>query len=157
VDVHFSIDGVGKHFEYQRHPAKWQDALANMSVFKEYSSAKFDLRICHTVDIFNVYYLPEFLDWSTDFGVPVYLNNLHEPKYYNVSTIPYSAKIKIREKLYNYKKRNLDSVISFMMNTNTQESFNVFEKHIKRTDIVRAESFEKTFPELVSLYKGVTV
>ena len=28
VDVHFSIDGYEKHFEYQRHPAKWQDALA---------------------------------------------------------------------------------------------------------------------------------
>ena len=101
--------------------------------------------------------MPEFLDWTSNFGIPVYLNNLHEPKYYNVSTIPYSAKIKIREKLYNYKKRNLDSVISFMMNTNTQESFKVFEKHIKRTDLVREESFEKTFPELVSLYKGVTV
>ena len=157
VDVHFSIDGLGKHFEYQRHPAKWQDAVANMSVFKEYNSRKFDLRICHTVDIFNVFYLPEFLDWSSDFGIPVYLNNLHEPKYYNVSTIPYSAKIKIREKLYNYKKRNLDSVISFMMNTNTQDSFNEFEKHTKRTDLVRAESFSRTFPELVSLYKGVTV
>ena len=44
-----------------------------------------------------------------------------------------------------------------MMNTNTQESFNEFEKHTRRTDLVRAESFERTFPELVSLYKGVTV
>ena len=44
-----------------------------------------------------------------------------------------------------------------MMNTNTQDSFNEFEKHTKRTDLVRAESFSRTFPELVSLYKGVTV
>ena len=56
VDVHFSIDGYEKHFEYQRHPAKWQDALATMSVFKQYQKPNFDIKICHTVNIFNVFY-----------------------------------------------------------------------------------------------------
>lgn len=157
VDVHFSIDGYEKHFEYQRHPAKWKDALATMSVFKEYQKPNFDIKICHTVNIFNVFYLPEFLDWATQFGMNVYLNNLHEPKYYNISSIPYTAKVKIQEKLESYNERNLHSVINFMMNSNTQSQFNMFERHIKRMDIVRDESFAKTFPELAVIYKGVTV
>ena len=129
VDVHFSIDGYEKHFEYQRHPAKWQDALATMSVFKEYQKPNFDIKICHTVNIFNVFYLPEFLEWANQFGMNVYLNNLHEPKYYNISSIPYTAKVKIQKKLENYSERNLHSVINFMMNSNTQSQFNMFERH----------------------------
>lgn len=157
VDVHFSIDGIGKQFEYQRHPAKWNDALTTMSVFKQYVKPNFDIKICHTVNIFNVFYLPEFLDWAKSFGMNVYLNNLHEPKYYNVSTIPYTAKVKIQKKLEDYNGQNLNSVINFMMNSNTQSQFMTFESHIKRMDIVRSESFAATFPELALLYKGVTV
>jgi MoaA/NifB/PqqE/SkfB family radical SAM enzyme len=157
VDVHFSIDGIDKHFEYQRHPAKWQDALATMSVFKQYTKPNFDIKICHTVNIFNVFYLPEFLNWAREFGMSVYLNNLHEPKYYNISSIPYTAKVKIQKKLEDYSGQNLNSVINFMMNSNTQSQFMTFESHIKRMDIVRQESFAATFPELALLYKGVTV
>ena len=101
--------------------------------------------------------MPEFLDWATEFGMNVYLNNLHEPKYYNISSIPYTAKVKIQKKLESYNERNLHSVINFMMNSNTQSQFNMFERHIRRMDIVRDESFAKTFPELASIYKGVTV
>lgn len=157
VDVHFSIDGIDKHFEYQRHPAKWQDALTTMSVFKQYTKPNFDIKICHTVNIFNVFYLPEFLDWAKEFGMSVYLNNLHEPKYYNISSIPYTAKVKIQKKLEDYSGQNLNSVINFMMNSNTQSQFMIFESHIKRMDIVRQESFAATFPDLALLYKGVTV
>ena len=35
VDCHFSIDGVGEKFEFQRHPAKWNNALSNMSIFNK--------------------------------------------------------------------------------------------------------------------------
>jgi len=157
VDVHFSIDGIGSHFEYQRHPAKWQDALANMSVFKEYQSSNFDLRICHTVDIFNVYYLPEFLDWARSFGIPVYLNNLHEPKHYNISSIPYGIKLIIKKRLEQYKKQNLESVINFMMNSNNQQHHKNFQIHVKRMDLVRLEDFAKTFPEMHEMLSEVTV
>jgi hypothetical protein len=109
------------------------------------------------VNIFNVFYLPEFLNWAREFGMSVYLNNLHEPKYYNISSIPYTAKVKIQKKLEDYSGQNLNSVINFMMNSNTQSQFMTFESHIKRMDIVRQESFAATFPELALLYKGVTV
>lgn len=149
VDIHFSIDGVGKHFEYQRHPAKWNEVLANMSAFKEHLSKNLDLRICHTVDVFNVYYLPEFLDWAKEFGLGVYLNNLHEPKHYNISTLPYYLKVKIKEKLANYKQTNLENITNFMMNSDqNQLHFEMLKVQISRIDIVRNESFEKTFPEL---------
>ena len=81
VDVHFSIDGTGKQFEYQRHPAKWDQVLGNLEVWKSYESEKLDLSICHTVNIFNVFYLPEFIDWVDSFGMKLYLNTLHEPKH----------------------------------------------------------------------------
>ncbi len=157
VDVHFSIDGLEKHFEYQRHPAKWNDVISNMSVFKEYQTPTFDLSICHTVDIFNVYYLPEFIEWSKQFGIKLYLNNLHEPRYYNVTCLPYELKLTIKKKLEQYKGLNLSNVINFMMGADNSQYFENFQRHTSRKDIVRHENFEKVFPELAVMFQGVTV
>ena len=157
VDVHFSIDGIDKKFEYQRHPAKWQDAISNMSVFKEYQTPTFDLCICHTVNIFNVFYLPEFLDWTKKFGMKVYLNNLHEPKHYNITCLPYGVKLIIKQKLEEYKGINLNNVINFMMSGDNVQHFKQFQHHTTRTDIVRHETFDKVFPELSTMFQGVII
>ena len=87
VDIHFSIDGIGKHFEYQRHPAKWDQVVQNMLIFKEHRSDKLTLSICHTVNIFNVLYLPEFLKWTKEIDYSVYLNSLHAVSYTHL-TLP---------------------------------------------------------------------
>ena len=59
VDVQFSIDGIGSHFEYQRHPAKWKTATEILQTFKNKQSKQFTVGICHTINVFNVYYIPE--------------------------------------------------------------------------------------------------
>jgi hypothetical protein len=128
-----------------------------MSVFKEYQTPKFDLSICHTVDIFNVYYLPEFIEWSKQFGIKLYLNNLHEPRYYNVTCLPYELKLTIKKKLEQYKGLNLSNVINFMMGADNSQHFENFQRHTSRKDIVRHEKFEKVFPELAVMFQGATV
>ena len=60
--------------------------------------------------------------------------------------------MKIREKLANYKQTNLENIINFMMNSsNNQLHFDMLKAQINRIDIVRSESFEKTFPDLYRL------
>ena len=156
VDVHFSIDGVGKQFEYQRHPAKWDQVVQNMLIFKEHQSSKLTLSICHTVNIFNVLYLPEFLKWAKEIDYSVYLNSLHEPKHYNITCLPYTQKIEIKDKLVE-SDHDFSQVINFMMQQAEPKHYNKLLKEIERTDIVRHEKFSSVFPEMKTLFQGVLV
>lgn len=156
VDIHFSIDGLEKHFEYQRHPAKWDLVKENLYIFKEHESKQLTLSICHTVNVFNIFYLPEFLKWADSIKYSVYLNSLHEPKHYNVTCLPYTHKIEIKNKL---EKSDIDfsQVINFMMQPTNPKYYNQLLKEIKRTDIVRHEKFESVFPEMQKLFEEVLI
>src|SRR6056300_1158448 len=115
VDIHFSIDGLKKHFEYQRHPAKWDAVTENLYIFKE-----------------------------------------HESKHYNITCLPYTQKIEIKNKL---EKSDIDysQVINFMMQPAKPKHYNRLLKEIKRTDIVRHEKFESVFPEMQKLFEEVLI
>ena len=102
VDVQFSIYGIKYNFEYNRHPAKWNNAIEVLKEFKDKQIKNFTVGICHTINIFNVYYIPEFLEWADDFGISVYLNNLHYPDHYNIKCLPVDAKKIISRKLNNH-------------------------------------------------------
>ena len=149
VDVQFSIDGIGNQFEYQRHPAKWDRALEVLQAFKDKQSKKFTVGICHTINIFNVMYVPEFLEWAENFGLGVYLNSLHFPHYYNVQCLPQHAKRKIAEKLKGHSNPNVKTFIDYM--NQDVDGYNDWMKFVhwtQRKDEFRKEKFTNTFPEL---------
>ena len=152
VDIQFSIDGIQKHFEYQRHPAKWKNALHVISEFKNKQSKKFTVGICHTINVFNVLYIPEFLAWAKEFGINVYLNSLHYPMHYNIKCLPNDAKKSIANKLGEHKNKDIQTFIDYM----NQDDFGYHDwmKFINwtiRVDKFRSENFEQVFPELAEL------
>ena len=150
VDVQFSIDGIGEQFEYQRHPAKWDKALEVLQAFKNKQSKKFTVGVCHTINIFNVMYIPEFLDWAEQFGISVYLNSLHYPDYYNIRCLPYDAKRLISRKLQDHPNPNVKTFIDYM-NQEGKDHFDEWMKFVHwtvRKDEFRKEKFDNTFPEL---------
>ena len=150
VDVQFSIDGIGEQFEYQRHPAKWDKALEVLQAFKNKQSKKFTVGVCHTINIFNVMYIPEFLDWAEQFGISVYLNSLHYPDYYNIRCLPYDAKRLISRKLQDHPNPNVKTFIDYM-NQEGKDHFDEWMKFVNwtvRKDEFRKEKFDNTFPEL---------
>ena len=68
-EVMFSIDGIFKKFEYIRHPAKWDEVWDNYNYFK--SLDWMYVQVCHTVSLYNIYYLDEFVDM---FGKKIYIS-----------------------------------------------------------------------------------
>ena len=152
VDVQFSIDGIGMQFEYQRHPAKWHRATEIIQAFKDKQSNQFTVGICHTINIFNVYYIPEFLEWAEKFGIGVYLNSLHYPHHYNVQCLPHNAKRKITEKLSNHSNPNVKTFIDYMnQDVDGYNDWMRFIRWTQRKDKFRSETFSSTFPELAQL------
>ena len=152
VDVQFSIDGIGEQFEYQRHPAKWDRAVEIIQSFKDKQSKKFTVGICHTINIFNVMYIPEFLKWAEDFGISVYLNSLHYPHHYNIRCLPGIAKKRITEKLSTHPNPNVKTFIDYMnQDVDGWEDWMKFVDWTVRKDEFRKEKFDNTFPELAEV------
>jgi len=102
VEIAFSIDDVGERFEYQRTGAQWSEVVANLARFKQLRAElpNISLQVCSTVNVFNVYYLPELAAWNSSQGFDyVYWNMMHEAYYFSIATLPEGAKRDITAQL----------------------------------------------------------
>ncbi len=70
VNVHISLDGIGPHFEYQRHGAKWSDVLAHFDRYRALPQVA-HVNLMLTVSMFTVFYLPEIFAFWSKRGVEV--------------------------------------------------------------------------------------
>jgi len=165
VIINFSIDDIGERFEYQRSNAKWNEALANIALYKEYSkkhSVNMKIRLYTTVGILNVLYLKEFFETVKQLDVEVTLNLVHYPHHYSIVNLPTPVKDVIRDKLKTIDTTGLlstwspgiDNIINFMYGNEYDPSLlTIFFKKTQMHDEYRKESFEATFPEMYMLIK----
>lgn len=151
VDVQLSIDGTVDQFEYLRWPAKWpaveDNILRYISLRDQINNLQ--LSISHTVSIFNVYYLPEFIKWCLQnrLGKP-YLGLVADPSVYNIRSLPMSVKDKVTEKISRFK---LENVVSYMYEQDLTADANWVITEL--LDQQREQSFSNTFPEFYQILK----
>lgn len=147
VDVMLSIDGVGKQFEYLRHPAEWNAVLDNLNKFRSVFS-KQDLQVCLTISALNIFYVPEYLDFFSGLDIDVYLNIVHVPVAFSAKYLPDDIKEKIINKLEQYLHLHpqLFSLIGFLQSPQDDYYLELMRK-IQLHDIYRNENYFETFPE----------
>lgn len=149
VDIQLSIDGIGNHFEYNRWPAKWAECLPNILAYRDRITGNMQLSISHTVSIFTVYYLPEFLSWCAANGLPKpYLGLLTNPPQYDISVLPLDVKNKISERLVD---PNLEPIARALMAQDRSSELDKTIQYVTVLDKQRNQSFADTFPELYQL------
>ncbi len=116
VIIGASIDGYGKVFEYQRWPAKWKAVEKNIRKIDELPN---NVRawFTYTVTVYNVFHVPDFIDWKLKQGFKKFNNSrkkpiithhiAHNPEKINIRILPKEIKKKIRQKYTEYYD-NLD-------------------------------------------------
>lgn len=152
VDIQLSIDGVESQFEYNRWPAKWPDVLENSKKYLDYrdTHANVQLSISHSVSIFTIHQLPEFLNWCESNNLPTpYLGLVSRPTHYSVTILPKKAKDVIAKKLSGIKL--LDPIVQAMISSDNIEELDNFVKYVKILDTQRKQNFADVFPELYQL------
>ena len=152
VDLQLSIDGTNEHFEYNRWPANWGQSYRNIKEYqrlqKEYTNIQ--LSISHTVSIFTVYYLPEFLNWCQNEELPEpYLGLLSDPEHYSIKSLPSAIANTIASKL---TCQTLQPISNDLRTANGKD-FDKFVKYVTIIDEDRKQNFASTFPELFELLK----
>ena len=162
VEIAFSIDNVGKRFEYERKNGKWPQTL---EVIRRINDMKYRLnrpdeheiatQICLTVNAQNVYYLEELCEWALtqDFDY-FYFNMLHHPEAMNISHMTNEAKQLIINKWRFGKftpehRYEIDRIINFMRNGESSDGKD-FAKRMFQFDTSRGEDFAELYPEVAA-------
>ena len=157
VDIQISSDGVGKKFEYVRHPAVWEEVEENIDKFisaKNNSKTEWLLSACISVSAFNVYDFFETFEHYASKGIGIYVNMVHD--HHGIKVLPRELKETIINKLNSFESKYLlqqwnndrNMVIQHLSNTESVESEWInFWSELEMRDIIRKESFKEIFPE----------
>jgi len=146
VTIRLSIDGIEKHFEYNRYPANWKTLLENIDMYKKLGFLNF--KVIYVVSVFTIYYVPEFTRWclKNKLGIPHY-QVLDEPTIYDIKNLPVDVKNIVKNKI-----KNFPNLIEYI-NQNSHEEFNKTIDYIKFLDNERNQSFKDIFPEFYNVLK----
>lgn len=157
VEVHFSLDDLGGRFEYQRKGAKWKQVEKNIAEFASCKSLNLGFFI--TVSVFNIYYLPELLEWTSKYPFKSYLAPLHEPACFSIRHLPPELKAVLKERLTKVDRINalihehspLDAIIQYLDAAEYEpDIWKELITRIQLYDRLRNESFSDILPEFYS-------
>lgn len=150
IDMQLSIDGVGSRFEYIRYPAVWSVVLEHVQRYLQTQNKIPNLRlsVSHTISAYNIYYLPEFLDWCESQGLPrPWLGRVHDPVHMRPSVWQDSAKQCIINQLQQ-GNQDAQTWAGLIAATDDSSHFNLFHQSLAWHDRYRGLDFAQTFPEM---------
>ena len=153
VEIAFSIDNVGARFEYERYGADWNEVQANIAKFTAMRSSKISTQLCTTMNIQNVYYLPELCDWIlTQTFDHIYFNMLHDPWHMCINRMTVKAQELVIDILTNHSfdskyRAEILRIVQFIRNGEGSDGKEFLQK-MQTTDKYREQSFLDTHPEI---------
>lgn len=153
IDMQLSIDGTGKVYEYTRWPGNWSEVYDNIKTYqkKQKLYSNFQISISHTLSIFNVLYIDDFLKWCRDEQLPKpYVGMVFRPEYYSVSILDKKTKEYLSNKLVD---PHAQQVLSYMTGEDNQYLLEKAFKYIITIDEHRNQKFSESLPEFYNVLK----
>lgn len=151
IGIGLSIDGIGKVYNYLRHPAQWDEVKENLIKYHEIKNVGFSYS--HTIGWINAWYLPEFYKWSKEYtpNFRIWNNIIHWPKHMSITMIPQEIKKMIVEKWQSYDwnkySGDIDAIIKFMLSeTPSDEEICTEYKKFLINDKIRNENILDIIP-----------
>jgi len=156
VDIAYSIDNVGDRFEYERYGANWEEANRIIDATHRLQSVYKNIttQLCFTINIQNVYYLDELLDWADTKGFgDIYFNMMHSPDHMSIQRMTPAAKELVLNKLKttfwstDQYQQEIEGIIKFI-ELGAGSDGTEFLTKMQRTDAHRRQNFQDTHPEI---------
>jgi len=161
VDIAFSIDNTGKRFELER-GGSWTQVEQNLDKFLSSKLPNMIVSIFTTVNVQNIYYLDQLIDWvaSRNFNALVW-NMLQHPNYLSITAMSQELTTVVIDKLNQIDQEkllryNILPIIELLkQNKCSLNSIDQLAEYMLKLDNVRQQEFGQTHPEIASIiYKG---
>jgi MoaA/NifB/PqqE/SkfB family radical SAM enzyme len=146
VDIHFSIDSVGKQFELQRGGC-WEKVESNILRIKNLNYPNMSLSVMPTISIMNVYYIDQVIDWANKHKFQIFVGYVTDPKEYALSNLTQQAKDIILEKHRNNNWPEMKKILN-SIKTSPAADGSLFCQKTQWFDSIRNENFAETHPEI---------
>lgn len=117
VSVALSIDGLGRMYEYLRHPGRWSEVEKNILA---YHGTGMNFSYSHTIGWLNAWAVPDFHVWAqaNTPRFPIWNNIIHSPKHMSIVSMPESAKrlIDLRWRAHDWGtyQKDMEGILNFM-------------------------------------------
>lgn len=169
VELHLSIDGTDKKFNYTRHPANWHrfvDNLKKMMSWMNNADLPVNIVLDYSVSNYNVYDIPEFISFCNKMNLEYYINIVIDPDYLCIANLPQ----RIKQSIAVHYKNSLDT--KQLKNVELQKILGYLEQYayneikwreflieVEKRDQYRKESFKNCFSEYYKIIenKGFTI
>jgi hypothetical protein len=150
IEIYFSIDDIGKRFEYQRTGSNWEQVVNIMSWYYENMPHNHMFNINCVWSYLNLYYLDELYDWqqtnfnTTRYGDPVQLifQKAHGDCEIN-STTTQAHDVLMKK----FKNRPELTMLVQSLEIDNDATPEKFLNYIKKLDSIRGNDFHTICPE----------
>jgi radical SAM protein with 4Fe4S-binding SPASM domain len=147
VDIHFSIDAVGKQFDLQR-GGNWEEVEANILKIKELNLSNLSISIMPTISVMNIYYIDQVYNWANKHGFPVFVSHARGPGI-ELRNLTKQAKGIIFEKFKNYPEAEIQKILKIMRELPDSDGIN-FGNRVRWFDRIRNENFSESHFEIAT-------
>lgn len=136
----FSIDGIGKVFEYMRFPLSWQKTLENIDWARKQG---YKISSHYTISNLNVFYYEQTTNWFRENDIKYQQCLVTTPEYLTPFSLSHSVKQKI---LSNTENQSLKNWLS-RHNDQDEKNFVLMLEEIKKQDELKQIKIYDYMPE----------
>jgi len=159
IQMHCSIDAIGKPLENIRSGTNWEKIKSNLTELLEASSnLNIDIALAPVLSILNIWFIDELYKYASEINVPVHPIILTGPDYLALDVIPDSLKplaLSIIDKLesnYNIDNKTVLHIKELINQARNQILFQQTISHVLLLDKLRGEKLFELLP-----FKSVAV
>lgn len=179
VNLGMSIDGIFEHFEYIRHPGKWNTAYKNMKRIDKDDFTNLKASVTMTVSIMNVLHLLDMQWWMREqnwntIDHNIIVHNLYGPNHLNTQNIPKNMKTYITNRYHKFYKdirkqwpddkgwlsiveTRLEGVLQHMNEVDDDpEQWKLFFTTGEKLDKIRGEDWKESLEDIYKMIKFCT-
>lgn len=148
VDIHFSIDAVGSRFELER-GGSWESVESNILRIKDLRLPNMNISVMPTVNIMNVLYIDEVVNWARAHNFPIFVNYVSKPIEFSISNLTQAAKDLIFQKHKDSVWPEMANILNSIQSTAASDG-HFFCKKTQLFDNMRGENFADSHPEIAN-------
>jgi MoaA/NifB/PqqE/SkfB family radical SAM enzyme len=155
VELSFSIDAIGKKFEYERYGVSWKTVVDTIEKYKKVTDTVINLNVWSTVTTLNILDTYTLFQFCKKYKLPLSFNPLDKPKQLNIGLFNKEQKKYITDKLLNIHdngfQKIIEPIVSVMNSTTIPTSTENMIDYLSITDKIRKQDYKHTYKELTSI------